>query len=162
MFRQIAIHMCCVCALYGGGVEAADVDTHGLSRVSFEKAAKRHESLVAQYRANASTIKELTARNEQILVELNYLSGYLDALIQVSRVIDSTGESDDFSSTSRLLRLPVTSSGFGATTASTGTSPLLHYGKPTSPLSRAQPRIAVPLPPRQNDERTSNSRAAEK
>lgn len=94
-----------VLAVVGTSV-TAQMTQSPVEPMAFDTAAKRHQALVKEYQENTAKIEQLTSRNQQILTELNYLSGYLDALLRVSRTLDRTGERDRLSSASRILRLP--------------------------------------------------------
>ena len=77
---------CAIATLIAGGLLwlGANAGQVPIAPMSFEQAAKRHQELIAEYRENTTKIEQLTERNQQILTELNYMSGYLDAIDYLS------------------------------------------------------------------------------
>jgi hypothetical protein len=85
---------------------SAQMQNTPVKPMSFEEAFQRHEFLLNEYRENIAHIEDLTSRNQQILSEVNYLSGYLDALVHVARTLDQTRTRSLVTTATLLLRLP--------------------------------------------------------
>ena len=135
-----------VLVMSGTLAAAAETGNVPVEPMTFEGAVKRHETLVKEYKENAAKIEQLTARNQQLMIEINYLSGFLDALLHVTRTLDQFNERALLTSTTRMLRLPPPNWAGPSATTSTLARPAATVGPSESAPAPTIPR-AIRRPP---------------